>query len=295
MSEENSPVFTNVTGFSIQQSLRGYDFDVDTLRRLYRNLSRVLAEHADSIVKGLSKPDDETQEEWEVRKQRFRREAFRVTVSVISDDGANHFGDDISIFDALNMPRVVKTVFYTNNTAYKALVGTDVPDKFDILIDFSKPPLLDWSNLLSAPTPNNSNVSVSSFNSMFKNTILSEVISSLSAKRKLSSAFHQAFIYDAFLYFAAVPYAFYLTSKLSNSAWIKTYPIEWRVPLYVYAFLLIASGYRFLFSYFKWAFPINTLKGNDDASSKHRGFFTFIVAALLGAAVYDAAKWIIAI
>lgn len=292
MSDENT-VFAKVTGFSIQQALRGYDLDLDTLRRLYRNLSRALSEHADATVRGLTKPDDVSPEEWEERKRRFKNEAFRVTVTVISDDGANYFGDNVSIFDEQNMPRIVQTVFYTNNTAYHTVLGTEAPDKFEVLIDFTKPPLLDWSNILSAPTPNRSNVSVSSFNSMFKNTFISEVLDTIRTRKKISSAFHQAFIYDVFLYGVAVPYGFYVTSKLSNIMWVQSQPIEWRVPLYVYAFLLIAVAYRFLFSYFKWAFPINTFKSNEDTSSKHRGFFGLIVFALIGSAFYDIIKWLL--
>ncbi|QRM30416.1 hypothetical protein [Microvirga sp. VF16] len=292
MSDETASLFPNPAGFSVQRALRGYDVDADTLRRLYQILSRALSEMGDSIVKGLSKPDETALEEWEQWKKSFRSQAFRVTVTITAADGTHYYGDNVSIFEDQNLPRAISTVFFTNNTAYKSFTRSDIRDRFDLFLDFTKPPLMDWSNLLSAPTPNGSNVSVESSKSMFKNTIIAEVIETLRSRRKLSSAFHRAFIYDAFLYLIAVPYGFYITSKLSNNTFVQSQPMEWRVPFYVYTFLLIAFAYRFLFSYFKWAFPINTFKTNDDPSSKHRAFFSLMVLALLGSAFYDAIKWL---
>lgn len=293
MSDETDSLFPSPAGFSVQRALRGYDVDADTLRRLYQILSRAQSELADSIIKGLSKPDETDPEEWEKWKRSFRSQAFRVTVTITAADGTHYYGDSISVFEDQNLPREINTVFFTNNTAYKSFTRYDIRDRFDLLLDFTKPPLMDWSNLLSAPTPNGSHVSVDSSRSMFKNTIITDVIETLRSRKKLYSAFHQAFIYDAFLYLAAVPYGFYITSKISNSNFIQSKPIEWRVPFYFYTFLVIAFAYRFLFSYFKWAFPVNTFKSNDDPSSKHRAFFGLIVLTLLGSALYDAIKWLV--
>jgi hypothetical protein len=56
---------------------------------------------------------------------------------------------------------------------------------------------------------------------------------------------------------------------------------SFRVAFYIYGIGIGLILYRFLYSYLRWAFPVNVLKENKDTATKHRTFFAAIVMGMI--------------
>lgn len=56
---------------------------------------------------------------------------------------------------------------------------------------------------------------------------------------------------------------------------------SFRVAFYIYGISVGVMLYRLLYSYLRWAFPVNVLKENKDTATKHRTFFAAIIMAMI--------------
>ncbi|MBE7635551.1 hypothetical protein GUA87_01745 [Sneathiella sp. P13V-1] len=112
-------------------------------------------------------------------------------------------------------------------------------------------------------------------------------------KKKWFSFVHEKFAYDAGLWFLGLPYALY---------WITIYSEKWfstgskfhsfNIAFFIYSLGLSLLVYRALFSYLKWAFPVNILSENKDTAMRHRIFLGAIVLGLITAGAQSLLKTI---
>jgi hypothetical protein len=94
---------------------------------------------------------------------------------------------------------------------------------------------------------------------------------------------HETFTYDVGLWVFWAPYVLFNVTVYAD----KWLPATGTLSSYRPAFYMYGIGvgliiYRFLFGYFKWAFPVNVLADNRDCAFTHRAVFATIVIGLAG-------------
>lgn len=237
------------------------------------------------------KPDEEAQDVFEQKRERVLSDVFRVTVTIAGKGGAELFGDTVTIFDSPNTPEEVTSYFMTNATAFRGITGREPPNSFFLTLDFSKPPLLDGREVLSAPTQNNSELTVSG-NEMWVAAVTDAVMQTLNARKTNRNWLHAPFAYDIGLMILAFPLGLYTCWKVSGPIASILTPISSFLSgaAFVYVALICAWIYRAIYGYAKWAFPIVELSGVPSSSSRHRYVLSALLLAIAGTAIYDALK-----
>ncbi|MBY3199620.1 hypothetical protein [Rhizobium laguerreae] len=263
--------------------IRGCDLSLPRIKAAYRELSALNRKEGERIVSATSKPDDMPDEEWEKKTAFWRDDAFRLTVSINGFDGETAYGETESIFDSKNLPAPIKSIYFTNLTAFSRNAnGNEPPNHFSLTISFEKPPLFDPNPTVSEPTANNSKLVSHCQDVSYFRAIQTIVANKINSKKKWYSFIHAKFAYDVGLWFVAFPYALY---------WITIYCDHWlpstgahasfRVAFYIYGLGLSLFSYRALFGYLKWAFPVNILEENKDNATKHRILLGGIITSLI--------------
>jgi hypothetical protein len=261
---------TLLTAFEIVKPLRGYSFDLDDMKRLFAALKVFTDSEREKFLAQVTQPSGMTTEEFVLQKENIRNNAFRVTVTIFGVDGEIRFGNSEQLFDAANLPNIIRGIYMTNLTAYNAVVGRDPSNNFQVNISFDKPSLFDWSLVLSAPTPNISNLTVKSFDMTFANAVIATVMTKVERKKKRFSLLHAPYSYDLWLWFLGMPLLLYWSARLMSKFPTTGGFAELKVPIWSYLTVMGLFAYRFLFLYSKWAFPINVLAYNKDYAARHR-------------------------
>jgi hypothetical protein len=178
----------------------------------------------------------------------------------------------------------------TNLTAYKIILWRHPENNFQVRIAFDKPALFDWSLVLTAPTPNVSNLTGKSFDMTFANAVVATVMKIVERKKKRFTFLHAPYSYDLGLWFFGMPLVLYWSARLMSKFPMAAEIADLKVPIWIYLTVIGIFLYRFLFLYSKWAFPINVLKYNRDSAARHRIFLSLIVMGLIGNVLYDGFK-----
>lgn len=272
--------------------LHSLAISLEDVTRIYQRLRRHVEEQAALEIGSLIKPAEKTDQEWQAELEEVRNRAFRITITISGDSGASLFGDDEALFSSPIRPQTISMIYMTNSTAYQTFTGQRPANTFELVLDFSKPPLLDSNNLVSAPTPNNSNLTVEGERDAWVASITDAVLGALQHRSTNRTLIHKAFVYDFGLMAMGLPLGVYISWKSSpfvTDYLGKVHPFISALA-YVYIVLLTFWGYRILFGYAKWAFPTLELKDNADAARRHRTFWWAIVLGVLGSFLWDVTK-----
>ena len=183
-------------------------------------------------------------------------------------------------------------MFLSSFNRYETRRGFKPKNSFSLLLDFTKPALLNFVNPASAPTENNSNVSVQGDDDTWTNAVFAK-IQEFTRSRATSRGFlHRPNIYDLGLFVLGMPLAFWLITKVAplvQRFTASVHPIV-ETAAYIYSFFFALLFYRFVFNYAKWAFPLLELTGQHRGPAKHRALWTAIVVSIAAAFLYDVLK-----
>jgi hypothetical protein len=195
-------------------------------------------------------------------------------------------GND-DIFNSPNLPNIITHIYIDNCLMYQRVYNRVPQNWFALTLDFSKPPLMDWQNPVSNPTPNDSKLQIHGTNELWvagiRQTIM-EVIEGAENKRDI---IHSPYTYDVGLMLLGFPLTFYLLIWMTG-------PIQHLlqnthsliiIAAHMYAFVLCLHVYKILFSYTKWAFPKLELKGRSGSAWKHRAWWFGIVSTIASTVV----------
>ena len=99
---------------------------------------------------------------------------------------------------------------------------------------------------------------------------------------------YSSLTYDALLYLLIFPLIFRTVYKLGSFLNLSNLPNVLGVMFYIYIFIVLLLGFRILFNYTKWIFPIIELK--NGSSAIHRGILYGIILGIIASAIYDICK-----
>jgi hypothetical protein len=268
--------------------LGSYTVSIESVRKIYRGLKRIVTEEADLTLAKWELLPDQTKEQFEARKKEVRERAFRVTVTLIRADGSNTYGDSEEILDLSGEASFVTKIHMTNKAAFFQLANTNPENSFELLLDFSQPPLIDSRSVVSSPTLNTSKLTISSMREGWLAGVEKVVTNHIDQRHRFRSLFHGPFVYDHGMLLFGLPLGFYLCWLASGAVdkWVENNSFL-KSAAYIYIIVASLWVYRVLFGYTKWAFPIAELKEQQSRPKLHRKFWWGLVALLTAKVFWD--------
>lgn len=272
--------------------VRGCHLTLDHIKDVYRDLQAINRKFGEQIVATVPRNPDMTDQQWEAHKAFLLNDAFCLTTTINGLRDEQLYGESAEVFDSPNLPKPIKSIFFTNANSFKRHANGNEPvNRISVFLDFGKPDLFDPNPLVSAATPNEGNVTVNAQDITYFNAVQKAVEKRLTAHKTWYGAIHRNFAYDVGMWFVALPAALYFSAFYMDQIIPTGSKFElFRWPLFVYFVGLSLIAYRALTAYAKWAFPVNILSENKDRALKHRlalGGFTSWLFYKVASTVYS--------
>ena len=178
----------------------------------------------------------------------------------------------------------------------KARYNYVVRNSFDLFLDFSRPDVFDFTIMPSHRTPNGSNVSVQGYDATWVHGVFHESQDYFETHRASLRWIHRSSVYDLFLWVVGLPFAFWTCFKVSPLLPHVDSTISQflRSAVYVYLFFIALYGFRALFHYFRWIFPITEFRHPKSNNLAHRAVLSALVMGIVSKVVYDIFKAVFA-
>ena len=210
-----------------------------------------------------------------------------IKITINGQDGEELFGSINEVFDSTSFPEQIKSLYLNSELIYKSRFNYIPRNRIEVLIDFSKPKVLDFSFSPSEKTPNNSSFTVEGYDSTWVNGVYSEIDKFLEKRSSKISKIHRNSIYDLFVWILGLPIGFWTCYKFKTPIQKANLDSFLQSAFYVYIFFLSLFVLRILFHYFRWLYPKIQYNSLKDLSIMHRGFFYIITTSIIGAFLYD--------
>jgi hypothetical protein len=264
------------------------------LQRLYRIINEKQIELGETLINGAySQLPNETVEQFQQRR-RTGKDAFITTVTFTGANGERVTGHGESIFNSGLLPGRIESILYDTAFSPKALLNYTPANRATILLDFSRPPLLNFVAQPSAPTANNSNWFVTGDTEAWTTSVSTRIADFFADKKTQVNWLHQSATYDWLLVLFGFPFSLWGAHRLGDvSTKLGTLPAVLSTALYIYAFILALNVFRALFSYARWVFPKIELETERSTVGKHRLIWSALVIGVLGGAVWDFMKMLL--
>ena len=274
----------------LSQNIAACAFSKAELRTLCEMLQKASYEAADEEITHYE-PQDQPPEQMRKEKELLRR-GFELKVTVRGIDGETVFGTIPVVFDSPSFPEQVQSLHINSELDLKNLYNRTPRNRFELLLDFTKPELFKFSLLLSEPTPNKSHILVKGLNSLWVHGVYGQVVNFIAKKRTRRGFLHQQSTYGLLVLCGGLPFAFSISAKLSGI--MNTLFSELSGLLHsaaqVYVFFLALSLFRIVFDYARWSFPLVEYQDPSGTALKHRVVLGGLILGVLGNFIHDLLK-----
>jgi hypothetical protein len=131
-----------------------------------------------------------------------------------------------------------------------------VSNKCVLLLDFTRPDVLNFAMLPSQPTPNTSNFQVRGNDATWVNGVFHEFNEYMRSHRSKMSWLHRHTVYDVLLWVLGFPFGLWCDAHATATIQKSSTSPFVQAALYIYVFLAALVGVRFLFHYARWIWPL---------------------------------------
>lgn len=212
------------------------------------------------MVAVLAIQPDETQEDFAQRRIRVHN-AYLTGIVINGSNGETMSGDGEYVFDDPLMQTRITSLTIDTSFAPKAKINFTPTDVGFVHLDFSRPPLLNFGVVPTAPTPNASSWRVSAQTEAWAVALSTRFEEFFAEKATRTNWLHGAATYDALVTLIGWPLGLWGSLRLGNFITMNhTFPSAINTAIYVFTFLLSINVFRALFSYSRWVFPKIELK-----------------------------------
>ncbi|RKU26975.1 hypothetical protein C6495_16615 [Candidatus Poribacteria bacterium] len=261
--------------------------DLRTLCEMLQEASSDAAEEEISHYEPRERPPEQIREEKELL-----RKGFELKVAVRGIDGETVFGNIPVVFDSPSFPEDVQSLHINSELDLRNLYNWTPRNRFELLLDFTKPELFNLSLLLSEPMPNKSHILVTGLNSLWVHGVYGQVVNFIAKKRTRRRFLHRQSPYRLLLLCGGFPFAFSIAAKLSGI--MNTLFGELSGLLHsaaqVYVFFIALNLFRILFDYARWIFPLVEYQDLTGTALKHRVVLGGLILGVLGNFIHDLLK-----
>lgn len=273
MEQQNRAILTT----ELSQQITACTFTKEDLKTLCETLqesSHVAAE--EEITNYI--PIDRSPEQ--IRADRdLLRSGFELKVTIRGADDESVYGTIPSVFNSPRFPSKVKSLYINSEMDLRNLYNWFPRNRFELLLDFTKPELFNLSLSPSVSTPNASNILVTGLNSDWVSGVYRKVMDFIKERKTRRRLLHKHSVYDLLLFLVGIPFAFwmaYRSSKMIDSVFGE-FSVFVQNGAYVCLFFLMLHVFKVLFNYARWIFPIVEYRGSKDAARKHRYILGILV------------------
>jgi hypothetical protein len=202
-------------------------------------------------------------------------------------NGESMLGNNEQFLDETNLPDQIRSIFFSTSTVPQT-IGIAPVNRIVLFLDFTAPPIFDFSRLPTLPTPNESNFEIASDNEPLFAAARANLIDFFNQRRTRVNWLHRGAVYDVGLYLVGIPFSLWAVSRVSGL--LSKYPslptiIE--AAIYVYVFFIGLNLFRLFFGYSRWVFPKIELESERSSPLRHRGFWIAITLAVFGSVASD--------
>lgn len=264
----------------------------DDLARLYRIINDRQIEYGQMfIAQVLAQQPAELPDQFQERRARVTN-AFVTTVNVTGPNNEIVTGSGEHFLASENIPDTILTVFYTTIAGPNAVGVTEqfLHNRATLLLDFSRPTILDFTKLPTFATPNNSTFEISASSEAWFTTLNTRITQLFDERRTRFNWLHQPGIYDLLLFIMGLPFTLWIDYRFSPLIDKLKLPNVLAIGLYVYLFVLGLFIFRGMFTYSRWVFPKIEIQSEASPPLRHRAVWGAIMFAVFGGAVWDAIK-----
>lgn len=285
-------VVSAIRNFSTTVPIVSCKLTRDDLVRLYQIIDERQIEQRDKMVARLSQLPTETPEDFRKRYDSVFS-AFVTTVTLTGIDGEQISGNTAHFLTGTNVPDRISNVYYSTSSAPTALLNFTPPNRVSVFLDFSRPPLLDFTKLPTLATPNSSNFSINSDGETWFTAINARLTQFFKERRVSWNWLHSPGVYDGLLFIVGLPITLWGAYRAGATFQLSKLPQPITVAVYIYLFFLILMIFRLLFSYARWAFPRIEIDSVRSPASRHRAVWAGLVLAVGGGIILDILKAIL--
>ncbi len=257
-----------------------------TKQALDRELAQIDSMRSSGVLASVS------EEDYNIYKKDVS-ENSKVHVEITGSRGEFFASDDVALFNTEVLPDRIVRVSFDNSFFYKVKFNRDPVCNFKVVLDFSKPPILDLFRNPSLPTKNDSMIHVFGVEESWVEGFHSKLLSEFRDRRSARGWFHRSHIYDVFLWFIMMPLTFWNLYKVERalSPQLASVSPVFIAAFYLFVFIFLLNLFRLLFYYIRWLFPFLEFKAPGDALHKlHRAVATTVAIGIVSAVAYDGLK-----
>ncbi len=220
------------------------------------------------------------------------KSGFQLKVTVRGTDDERIYGTIPDVFNSPRFPDQVKTLHINSESELRNLYNWFPRNRFELLLDFTKPELFNLSLLSSRATPNASNINVAGLDSTWVSGVYGEIANFIEKNRTRRRFFHRHSVYDLLLLLVGLPFAFWMVYKSSGliNRMFGGLSVFVQNGAYGCLFFLMLNVFKILFDYARWIFPIVEYKSLTDTVRKHRYILGCLIIAVFGNFLYDLFK-----
>ena len=289
MEQENLAILTR----ELSQPVAACVFSKGDLENLCEILQEWCSKALDEEIKHYSQLE-QTSEQF-LSGIASLKSGFQLKVTVQGADDERVYGTIPDVFNSPRFPHQIKTLYINSASDLRNLYNWVPRNRFEMFLDFTKPEFSFHLSLsLSISTPNASNVLVSGLDSTWVSGVYGEIASFIEKNKNRRKFFHRHGVYDLFLFLLGFPLAFSIAYKLSGlvNKIFGIFSVFVQNGAYVFIFAVVLYGFRILFSYARWMFPIVEYKNSTSNVRQHRYILGGLILAILGNFLYDLLKLI---
>lgn len=287
MEQQNQAILTR----ELSQPIAACLFSKSDLKNFCEILEEWCSKALDEEIKHYS-PLNRTPEQFSADIAALKS-GFELKVTVQGVDDERIYGTIPDVFNSPRFPDRVKTLYINSESDLRNLYNWFPRNRFEMLLDFTKPELFNLSLSPSISTPNASNILVSGLDSTWVSGVYGEIANFIEKNRTRRKFFHRHSIYDLLLFLLGIPFAFWMAYKLSRliNSIFGGFSVFVQNGAYVCLFFLMLHLFKALFDYARWVFPIVEYKSTTDTAHKHRFILGGLIIAIFGNFLYDLFKF----
>jgi hypothetical protein len=277
--------------FTITAPIKACRLRRDDLARLYRVINDRQIEYGQTFLAQLVQQSTETPQQFQERRARVTN-AFVTTVNITRANNEIVSGSGEHFLAGENISDNILTVFYTTMAGPNALGITQelLHNRATLLLDFSRPTILDFTKLPTFATPNNSNFEITAASEAWFTTLSTRLTQLFDERRTGYNWLHQPGIYDLFLFIVGLPFGLWIDYRCRPTIHELQLPHVLEVGAYVYLFLAGLFIFRAAFTYSRWVFPKIEIQSQASPPLRHRAVWLAIMIGVFGSAIWDAIK-----
>jgi len=280
----------NIVRNKLSKKINSLSFDKDDLKKLLNILQERSIAASEIEYKRLEAKDASNLEA--IKSDLRICSQLRITVN--GSQSEELFGSIDEVFNSVSFPETIKSVYLNSELIYHSNYKYYPDNSFQLLIDFSKPKIFDFSFQLTDRTPNQSQFDVQGSDNTWVNGVFHEIDSYIKARPSKFSSGHKGSIYSFLVWFFGIPFGFWTCHKvilLKSSTFVGHSFLE-NIFL-TYCFFLSLFILRILFHYFRWVYPMIEYKSKKERSLVHQTAVISISLGIIGKVLYDLMKLVL--